>query len=47
MTDATQPSGQPARRSVVYQRPKTTSRSVLFMDKLADGIADRLEQLPR
>ena len=38
MTDATQPSGQPARRSVVYQRPKTTSRSVLFMDKLADRV---------
>ncbi|BCW89762.1 hypothetical protein sos41_29290 [Alphaproteobacteria bacterium SO-S41] len=39
MTDATQPSGQqPARRSVTYQRPKTTSRSVLFMDKLADRV---------
>jgi phosphate transport system permease protein len=38
MTDATQPSGQPARRSVTYQRPKTTSRRVLFMDKLADRI---------
>ena len=38
MTDATQPSGASTRRSVVYQRPKTTSRSVLFMDKLADRI---------
>lgn len=38
MTDATQPSGESQRRSVVYQRPKSTSRSVLFMDRLADRV---------
>ena len=36
MTDATQPSPEPVRRSVTYQRPKTTSRRVLFADRLAD-----------
>ncbi len=34
----TSDTNQPARRSVVYQRPKTTSRSVIFMDKLADRV---------
>ena len=29
MTDVMQPPGEPVRRSVVYQRPKTTSRRVL------------------
>ena len=36
MTDATQPTPETARRSVVYQRPKSTSKRVLFMDKFAD-----------
>jgi phosphate transport system permease protein len=36
MTDATQPSPAAARRSVVYQRPKSTSKRVLFMDRFAD-----------
>ncbi len=38
MTDATQPSTPSGRRSVVYERPKTTSRHVLFIDKLADRV---------
>jgi phosphate transport system permease protein len=37
MTDVVQPA-EPVRRSVAYQRPKTTSRSVLFMDRLADRV---------
>ncbi len=36
MTDATQPSSESARRSVVYSRPKSTSKRVLFMDRFAD-----------
>ena len=36
MTDATSPSPEPVRRSVIYQRPKSTSKRVLFMDRFAD-----------
>lgn len=36
MSDVLHPPGEPVRRSVVYQRPKTTARRVLFMDRLAD-----------
>jgi phosphate transport system permease protein len=38
MTDATQPNPEAARRSVVYKRPKSTAKTVLFMDKLADRV---------
>ena len=38
MTDTMQPPEASGRRSVTYQRPKTTSRAVLFMDRLADRV---------